>query len=159
MYKSKMGQDKTFFGQYKSNYRTVQDNVSTKSGDFLDSTWWFFLLIKLNCGYGQVEIGTVWDEKWANYWDIKQDNFWTVPVDIGTVWDASRQNQMKFLDSTWWLFQQNKLNIGYVQVKIGTVQDKLQTVQVKYWAAQDNGTTKLGAIFGQYMLIFSTNKV
>ncbi len=40
-----------------------------------DSTRWFFQQIKLNCGYAQVEIGTV------------QDDFWTVPVDIGTVHD------------------------------------------------------------------------
>ena len=55
------------------------------------------------------------------------------------------------------IFFQNKLNIGYVQVKIGTVQDKFRTVQVEYLTVQDNDATKLGAIFGQFMLIFSTN--
>ena len=38
-----MGQDKTFFGQYKSNYGTVQDNVSTKSGDFFGQYMMIFL--------------------------------------------------------------------------------------------------------------------
>ncbi len=29
-----------------------------------------------------------------------------------------QQNQVQFLDSTWWFFQQNKLNFGYRQFKI-----------------------------------------
>jgi hypothetical protein len=49
------------------------------------------------------------------------------------------------------------MKIGYVQVEIGTVQDKFWTVQVEYWTVQDNNATKLGAIFGQYMMIFLTN--
>ena len=47
-------------GQYKI---TIQQNQAK----FFDSTWWFFKQIKLKCGYAQVDIGTVWDENWANY--------------------------------------------------------------------------------------------
>jgi hypothetical protein len=42
--------------------------------------WQRAVIIKLNCGHVQVEIGTV------------QDNFWTVPVKIGTVQDANSTN-------------------------------------------------------------------
>jgi hypothetical protein len=46
------------------------------------------------------------------------------------------------------IFQQNKLNFGYVQVKIGTVQDDFRTVQVKIRTVQDADSTKLGEILG-----------
>ena len=54
-------------------------------------------------------------------------------------------------------FSTKNVNIGYVQVKIRTVQDNFWTVHVEYWTVQDNNAAKLGAIFGQYMFIFSTN--
>ncbi len=67
-----------------------------------------------------------------------------------------RQNQVKFLDSTWWFFQENKLHFGFVQVKIWTVQDDFYTVQVKIGTVQDTDLTKSFEILGQYMVIFST---
>jgi hypothetical protein len=54
------------------------------------------------------------------------------------------------------VFQQIKLNCGYVQVEIGTVQDNFRTVQVKIWTVQDNDLTKSSEIVGQYMIVFST---
>jgi hypothetical protein len=54
------------------------------------------------------------------------------------------------------IFQQIKLNCGYVQVEIGTVQDDFWTVQVEIGTVQDADLTKSGEILGQYMLFFST---
>ncbi len=73
---SKSGQ---IFRQIKVNFwtvqvkiGTVQDNDSTKSGIILGQ----YMINKLNCGYVQIEIGTI------------QDDFWTVQVKIGKVRDA-----------------------------------------------------------------------
>ena len=65
-----------------------------------------------------------------------------------------RQNQVNLWDSTWWFFQQIKLNCGYVQVEIGTVQDDFRTVQVEIGTVQDKDSTKSGEIVGQDMLFF-----
>ncbi len=51
------------------------------------------------------------------------------------------------------------MNCGYVQVEIGTVKDNFWTVQVEFGTVQDANLAKSGAIFGQYMVIFSTKKV
>ena len=67
-----------------------------------------------------------------------------------------QQNQVQFLDSTWWFFQQNKLNFGYVQVEIGTVRDDFRTVQVEIGTVRDADSTNLGEILGQYKVISSS---
>ncbi len=67
---------------------------------------------KLNFGYVQVKIGTVQDEKWANYRDI-----------TGRYWNYYVKNililKLRFRQK----FRQIKVNFGKVQVEIGTVQD------------------------------------
>ena len=49
----------------------------------------------------------------------------------------------------------------YKQVRIETVLDNFRTVQVQvgYRTVQDNSSTKSFENFGQYMMIFQTNKV
>jgi hypothetical protein len=54
----------------------VQVNDSAKLGENCGQYMMMFQQIKLNCGYLQVETGTV------------HDDFWTVLVEIGTVRDA-----------------------------------------------------------------------
>ena len=103
--KSKLGQYKTIFEQYKSN-RTVQDNNSTKLGEIFGQYIMILKQIKLKCGYVQVEIRTVRDENWVNYWDITRQ-FWTVQVEIRTVRDAESTKSGEILDSTWWFFLTN----------------------------------------------------
>ena len=64
---------------------------------------------------------------------------------------------VKLLDSTWWLFQQKKLNFGCEQVEIKSVQDNFRTLQVEYRPVHDNDSTKSGENFGQYKTNFATN--
>ncbi len=80
MYKLKLGQHKTILGLYKSNLGQYNMLIQQNQVQILDSTWWFFQQHKLNFGYRQVKIGTVWD------------NFWTVQLEIGTVRDADSTN-------------------------------------------------------------------
>ncbi len=61
------------------------------------------------------------------------------------------------MDSTWWLFQQKKLNFGCERVDIETVLDNFWTLQVAYGTVQDDDSTKSGENFGQYMMNFATN--
>jgi hypothetical protein len=70
-----------------------------------------------------------------------------------------RQNWVHLWDSTWWFFQQIKLNCGWIQVEIGTIQDNFRTVQVEIGTVQDNDSIKSSEIVGQYMMGFSTNSV
>ena len=67
---------------------------------------------------------------------------------LGQYETPSGQYQVKILDSTWWFFQQIKLNCGYVQIEIGTVKEDFQTVQVEFGTVQDANLTKSVAIFG-----------
>ncbi len=64
---------------------------------------------------------------------------------------------VNLLDSTWWLFQQKKLNFGCEQVEIKSVQDDFWTLQVEYRTVKDNDSTKSGENFGQYKTNLATN--
>jgi hypothetical protein len=48
-------------------------------------------------------------------------DFWTVQVKLRTVQDADLTISGEILGQYMVIFQQNKRNVGYVQVKIGTV--------------------------------------
>ncbi len=75
-YKIKLGQYKLIFGQYKMKLGQYKIMIRQNQVKLWDSTWWVLQQIQLNCGYVQVEIGTV------------RDDFWTVWIKIGTVRDA-----------------------------------------------------------------------